>query len=153
MTARSASAALVPLDERFPYLMNRLVGQLNHNLAQRLRRHGLTFQHWRVLLVLAMRGPRRMNELVVETIIPQSTLSRLVMRMEAGGRVERLPDAADARSVVVALTPAGREAFDAVYHHAFAEYRRAAQVLSMEEEGKFTETLRRMIAAVCAEPP
>lgn len=56
MTAPDDPGDERPLEELLPYLMNRLVNRLNRNLSARLRREGLTFQHWRVLLVLATRG-------------------------------------------------------------------------------------------------
>ena len=138
-----------PLEELLPYLMNRLVSRLNQNLAARLRRQSLTFQHWRVLLVLATRGPRNLSELAEDTLIPQSTLSRLVMRMEEDGFVRRETDEADSRVVNVLLMPHGRLAFDQAYPLGLDEYRKAVAFLSADEERLFAVMLSRMVQGVC----
>lgn len=143
------SGGRIPLDAWLPYLMNRLVGRLNQNLGERLRRHGLGFQEWRVLLVLAMQGPRRVGRLVEETEVPQSTLSRLVMRMERDGLVSRAGDPEDARSYVLALSDRGRAAFETVYPEGWAEYRRLADLLSEDEERRLVALLQRLVGEIC----
>lgn len=140
-----AADGRIALDAFMPYLMNRLIGRLNHNLGDLLRRHDMTFQHWRVFLALSMRGRRTLGELCDDTMVPQSTLSRVVMRMEDAGLVTRTPDDRDTRVVWVDLTAAGHAAFDAVYPEAWAEYRRTADVLSAKEEETLIRLLRRMI--------
>ena len=41
------------LDDSIPYMMNRVAGRLNRSLEDDLLKLGITFQHWRVLAVLA----------------------------------------------------------------------------------------------------
>jgi len=43
------------LDDSIPYLMNRVIGTQNRWLEEDLHKLGISFQHWRVLAVLAMR--------------------------------------------------------------------------------------------------
>lgn len=149
MTAPDDPGDERPLEELLPYLMNRLVNRLNQNLSARLRREGLTFQHWRVLLVLATRGPRNLSELAEDTLIPQSTLSRLVMRMAEDGHLRREIDGDDSRVLNVDIEPKGREAFDRAYPLGLDEYRRAVAPLSPEEERLFAGLLTRMVQRVC----
>lgn len=139
----------IPLDSFMPYLMNRLMARLNQNLTDRLRHVGLSFQHWRIVLVLAMRGPRTMSQLIEETVIPQSTLSRMLMRMERDGLITRRTDARDTRVLWVDLTARGREMFARIYPLGYAEYHRAARHLTEEEEEIFLTLLRRMMERVC----
>ena len=80
--APTLEAPLVDLDSFAPYLMNRVIARGNGALSIALRQHELTFQHWRVLLVLVNRGRRTINTLAEETGVPQSTLSRLLTRMD-----------------------------------------------------------------------
>lgn len=133
-----------PLDDFLPYLMNRVAGRLNQELAVRLRPHRLTFQHWRVLLVLAGRDGRNMTELADGTAIPQSTLSRLIDRMQRVGLVARRVAANDSRVVEVALTPAGRDTFAAILPVAQGVYRDAVRGVDDSGIRKFMEMLRTM---------
>jgi DNA-binding MarR family transcriptional regulator len=146
-----AAGEKIPLESFPPYLMNRLMARLNQNLAERLRKVGLNFQYWRVLLVLAMHGPRNFSALIEETIVHQSTLSRVVARMEQAGLVARETDKNDSRIVYIRLTPAGQAKFDEAYPLAMAEHRRGVAHLSPEEEALITRLLQRMVADVCDE--
>lgn len=142
-------AEKIPLDTFLPYLMNRLMGRLNQNLADGLRRKGSSFQHWRILLVLVLRGRRTIGDLVIDTMIPQSTLSRMVGRAERDGLIVRHPDDKDSRVVWLEITEEGRAQFDDLYPLAYAEYWRAVQFLSPEEEKVFLSLLRRMVEGAC----
>ena len=144
-----------PLDEFLPYLMNRVAGRLNQELAARLRPRRLTFQHWRVLLVLAGRDGRNMTELADGTAIPQSTLSRLIDRMQRAGLVTRRGATGDSRVVEVALTPAGRDAFAAILPVAQGVYRDAVRGIDDNGIRQFMAVLRTMgrDSGAAAEPP
>ena len=128
------------LDQFLPYLLNRVMGRMNQLLAERLKRHGISFQEWRVLLVLANKGPRTIRTLSDDTIIPHSTLSRMLDRMQRDGLVVREVSAADARTVTVAVTERGAELFGAIRHHGLAVLDQAAEGLSEAE----LETMRKL---------
>jgi DNA-binding MarR family transcriptional regulator len=53
-------------------------------------------------------GPARPSELNRHVLLSQPALSRLVDRLAERGMVERKPDPADGRGVLLSLTPAGR---------------------------------------------
>ncbi|MEX0731248.1 MAG: MarR family transcriptional regulator [Aquisalimonadaceae bacterium] len=143
----------IPLDAFPPYLMNLLMGQLNKRLNDGLVAHGLSFQYWRVLLVLVLRGARNLSELVQETMIPQSTLSRVIVRMERGGLVVRSKADGDSRILNLNVTPAGRARFQSVYPLALREHHRALDLLTADEQALFTRLLQKMVRGVCDESP
>lgn len=128
------------LDQFLPYLLNRVMGRMNQLLAERLRRHGLSFQEWRVLLVLANNGKRTIRGLSEDTIIPHSTLSRMLDRMQRDGLVVRQVSAADARTVTLTATDKGAALFAAIRHHGLAVLDQAAKGLTNAE----VETMRRL---------
>lgn len=68
---------------------------------------------WRVLSVLADEGPTRVGALAAACRVTQPGMTRLIAQMSAHGLVERGPDPADERAVVVAITDAGRTAREA----------------------------------------
>ncbi len=68
-----------------------------------------------VLLELNAAPERRLRikELAARTVLTRSRISRLVDELVAAGLVERVPDQADRRGSLAALTPAGRDALKA----------------------------------------
>jgi DNA-binding MarR family transcriptional regulator len=134
------------LDDLVPYLMNRVVARLNQNLAERLRAHRLTFQHWRVLAALYRADGATLGRLVEWTVIPQSTLSRLVDRMAAARLVVRRPARnADSRFVEVWLTEKGRQTYEQIVPLALAEHAAALDGFAPEDVALLAAALRRMM--------
>ncbi|MDR6198310.1 DNA-binding MarR family transcriptional regulator [Microbacterium sp. SORGH_AS428] len=70
---------------------------------------GLTHPQYLVLLALWERSPRTLGELADELAMEPATLSPLLKRLEAQGRVTRARRADDERVLEVGLTDAGRE--------------------------------------------
>jgi DNA-binding MarR family transcriptional regulator len=142
--ATDADDPYADLDQFLPYLLNRVMGRMNQLLADRLKRHGISFQEWRVLLVLVNKGPRTIRTLSEDTIIPHSTLSRMLDRMQRDGLVVRAVSEADARTVTVAVTVEGAELFAAIRHHGLAVLDQAVEGLSETE----VDTLRRIASRI-----
>jgi DNA-binding MarR family transcriptional regulator len=69
----------------------------------------LSFTTLSVLDTLASSGPKRLTELVRTEQISQPGLTQLVTRLERDGLVERRPDPADGRAVLIHITDSGRE--------------------------------------------
>ncbi|MEU7215104.1 MarR family winged helix-turn-helix transcriptional regulator [Nocardia iowensis] len=66
-----------------------------------------TFTTLSVLHTLVHRGPMRLSALKVTEQITQPAITQLVSRLERDGLVERRPDPADGRAVLVRVTDAG----------------------------------------------
>jgi DNA-binding MarR family transcriptional regulator len=62
-----------------------------------------------VLASLRDAGPQRITALADAEAVAQPSMTTLVTRLERDGLVERAADPIDARAVLVALTPRGRE--------------------------------------------
>jgi DNA-binding MarR family transcriptional regulator len=81
-----------------------------HLDAQLERERALSLEDYDVLYQLHAAGePMRMSDLAAATLIARSSCTRVVDRLVERGWVERRAHAADRRSVVVALTPTGRQ--------------------------------------------
>ncbi|UIN32125.1 MarR family winged helix-turn-helix transcriptional regulator [Microbacterium binotii] len=74
---------------------------------------GLTHPQYLVLLALWERSPRTLGELADELAMEPATLSPLLKRLEAQGRVTRARRADDERVLEIGLTDGGRELRDA----------------------------------------
>lgn len=72
--------------------------------------HGVGVREYDVLYTLTSceQGRARLGALAEAVLLPQPSLSRLVDRLVAQGLLEREPDPADRRGVVLVLTDAGR---------------------------------------------
>jgi MarR family transcriptional regulator, organic hydroperoxide resistance regulator len=69
---------------------------------------GLTHPQYLVMLALWQRSPRSLGELAGELAMEPATLSPLVKRLEAQGRVTRSRRVDDERVLEIALTDGGR---------------------------------------------
>ena len=84
----------------------RIVAQLEQELSDE---RSLLLSWYDVLFQLSEAGGRlRMQELATRLVIPRSSLTRQVDRMEAAGLVAREPSEEDGRGTVAVLTPEGR---------------------------------------------
>ncbi|MBM9509080.1 MarR family winged helix-turn-helix transcriptional regulator [Actinacidiphila acididurans] len=73
-----------------------------------LKKSGLTYPQYLVMLVLWQHGPLSVKELGSYLRLDSGTLSPLVRRLESAGLVRRVRSAQDERSVIVHLTESGR---------------------------------------------
>lgn len=107
-----------------------------------LEPHDLTYPQYLVLLALWEQDGQSVKELSRRLQLDYGTLSPLVKRLEAHGRVVRTRNPADERSTLVTLTPEGerlRSLAEEMWDH-------AADVLGMGEED--LATLRRLVGTV-----
>ena len=100
------------LHDFLPYLLNRISNRLNQELLVDLRPLNISVPRWRVLAVLRTGDGRSMGELSAETVIEQSSLSRVIDQMERDRLVERHSSSEDHRIVEVYLTATGRAMFN-----------------------------------------
>ena len=127
-----------------PYLLNRAGSRLASIFSDELRRFGLTLPMWRVMAVLWHKGEQRIIDLVEETSIEQSTLSRLLVAMDGQGLVSRTRNRLDGRAVVVTLSTAGRALTDQLIPLALRDERAAQAGLTAEEIRLLHSMLRRI---------
>lgn len=99
------------IEKASPYLLNRLAEGMNAELRATLRPLGLTQRHWRVLAFLASAGRVPIIALARDALIPHSTLSRLLARMERAALVRRSNGKHDLRWAEYALTPGGERLY------------------------------------------
>lgn len=121
------------LEGFLPYQLNRLVGLLNAGYQRKLHRRKMTLNHWRVLAALQAREPLMAGELARLAVVDQTTLSRLLVRMEENGLVRRTTRPDDARFLEVTLTDRGREEFRQIRAVALREFERLFSGLQQDD--------------------
>lgn len=101
-----------PMTEDLAFLapaLAEVAGRLHRMIRSHLDRQRVSLATARTLATLDREGPVHMSELAAVEQVAQPTISALVARLESQGLVQRSPDPADGRLVVVALTPSGRD--------------------------------------------
>ena len=83
--------------------------------------HGLTITQCYVLEILISRGPLTLNELAAALYLDKSTLSRVVVGLEKKRALQRASNPADGRSILLAVTAAGRRRYARVEADIIAE--------------------------------
>lgn len=118
----------------------RLHARVEHDLAQALQRHGLGLSEYRALchLSTADDGELRMQELADLLGLNQSSVTRLVGRLETAGLTRRDLCANDRRGVYTVITEAGRARKDGATD-TYEETLTAA--LDRAAEGGLTQTV------------
>ena len=138
------------LDESVPYLMIRVGGMMSRQLELDLRPLKVSFQHWRILAVLAEINGSSITDLSDYAVVPHSSLSRLLSRMEADGYVRRQIDAQDARTVRLYTTPLGEAMYQRILPMAVSVRERALVGMSETQKTSLLGSLKHMLGRMQA---
>jgi len=110
--------------------------------------HGIESWEFDVLAALRRAGdPYELSpgRLLRETLVTSGTMTNRVDRLTARGLVERLPDPADRRGVLVRLTPEGKAAVDGAFEALLAAEREFLDGLSGGQQEQLADLLRRLL--------
>lgn len=113
-----------------------------------VRNSSLTLPQMHTIEILGTHGRLRMKELAAKMGVTTGTLTVLVDRLEDKKYVERLPHETDRRSIVVALTDLGREAFGEHHRLHMLLTSELTQDFSEAELASLCELLERMSARI-----
>ena len=83
---------------------------LMHQVDQVMKRHGLTFTRYEVLVWLAAEPDTARALSWISTVlrVPPATVTNVIDRLEADGMVRRVPHPTDARTTLAEITEPGR---------------------------------------------
>lgn len=128
--------------------VSRLARHLDRARSQAFATHGLESWEFDVLAALRRAGaPYQLSpgRLLKETLVTSGTMTNRVDRLAARGLVERLPDPADRRGVLVQLTTAGRDAVDAALADLLAHERTLLAAVTDRDQAKLARLLRDLV--------
>ena len=131
---REAPMKKLELETNIPYQINRLAFRMNRRLERSLRKHDLSISNWRIMSVLNFNSTATVNELSDYAMIEQSTLSRMLQRMEKDGLLSIRAASDDARVREIQLSTVGREKFMAVRDIIFEHIDRILAGVSDDEK-------------------
>ncbi|CAM5592070.1 MarR family winged helix-turn-helix transcriptional regulator [Streptomyces abikoensis] len=122
--------------------LSRLARIVDAELRRTFAAHGLDAASFDVLATLRRSDPPHSltpAELMRSSMVTSGAITQRLDRLEARGLVSRSPSASDGRSVVVALTAAGRELIDAALpDHVTTEARLLAALTAAERDALAT---------------
>ena len=120
------------------------------DLARRDAFSGSGIESWEFDVLAALRragDPYELSpgRLLRETLVTSGTMTNRVDRLASRGLVERLPDPADRRGVLVRLTPDGKATVDSAFEALLAAEREFLDSLSDDQQSQLTDLLRRLL--------
>ncbi|MEU6745758.1 MarR family transcriptional regulator [Spirillospora sp. NPDC046719] len=131
--------------------VQRLSRLLEAEIQAFFKRHGLDNSEADVLTTLRRSGePYELTpgQLVKASMVTSGAITKRIDRMEAKGLVERVPDAADRRTVRVRLTDHGRRTIDDLFGLHVANETRLLQALDRDRADQLADALRILLRSL-----
>jgi DNA-binding MarR family transcriptional regulator len=126
-----------------------LLGQASHLISSEFHQvalqNGVSVSEWRVLATLSGNAPMSNGRLAQISVMKQSTVTRILDRMQADGWVQREPGQSDRRVTLVRITPAGQKKVSHLIELAQEHERRVLEPFGLERAEALKATLRSII--------
>lgn len=135
--------------------VSRLSRLIDKRLGQNFGEHGLQDWMYDVLATLRRGGPPHQltaGDLVAQTMVTTGAMTNRIDRLEALGYVERR-SGDDRRTVIVALTDAGRAKVDEVSTSHMATERELLAALTPKQQDQLAALLRTVLLSLDDTPP
>jgi DNA-binding MarR family transcriptional regulator len=129
-------------DETLPEAFWSVARQLRETSRQALAPWDLTPSYLRALRVLGRHGVMRLSELSEHLHIAPRSTTEVVDALQSRGLVERRPDPADRRAILVEVTEHGASVLDAIRAARGSEAERVFGRLSQEDRADLARILR-----------
>jgi DNA-binding MarR family transcriptional regulator len=102
----------------------------------------VTLPQYRALVLLASRGSHRVLDLAQALAVNQSTATRMCDRLDRKGLITRARPQDNRRTVIVTISPAGRELVAAVTRRRRSEIRAILRKMPAQEQAALVPALR-----------
>lgn len=132
------------LDEYPLYHLIRTAATYSAAMSEALKEYGLDITKWRILMLLDDAGPSTVGDLSRRAVIKMPTITRVLIRMEKDGLVERTATEVDRRVIEVAMTDKAVETLTIVKDIGQSVFERAFDGVSPEEAGELTGYLKKI---------
>jgi DNA-binding MarR family transcriptional regulator len=140
--------ALPDMLDRVTFLVHRVEARIAQASSPAFLLHDIEIDSVRMLGFLLERKEMRVGDLVEVMVLPQSTISHQLQRLEKRGLIKRRRVAADNRAVAVTLTPKGRQVTIQCRQFSEAFHEQVLRDFSGEEVELLRGMLRRLFASI-----
>jgi len=127
--------------------ISRLAREIERRLEPVYAASGLEPGWYDVLATLRRAGPpyqMRPTDFAATLMLTTSGTTKRLDRLEAAGHISRLPDPADRRGVLIALTPSGRRLIDEATARHMANEHHIIDGLTPAEQAQLANLLRKL---------
>lgn len=132
------------LDDYPLYNLNRTAATYTDEMTKALMKVGMSQTLWRVLAILNDKNPSTVSDIARRSVIKNSTLTRMLGRMEGDGFVERVPWSEDKRIIHVSITESGVTALSQALEIADRVYERTFENVAEKDIQTLTQSLKTM---------
>lgn len=144
----SRSRRRLQLQEYLPYRLSVTANAVSRLIARAYEtRFGLRIPEWRLLAVLADEGPLSQQALCGRTVMDKVTVMRAARSLVRRGLLRRLPNRADRRSHLLALTTAGSRTYRRIVPLALQHEARLLRVIGRSQAAQLRQWLRLLESA------
>lgn len=136
--------------------LGRAARYVDAGLERAFAPHGLNRASWDVLAALRRGGPpyeRSPTQLYRELMRTSGAMTNRLQRLQAAGLITRVPDAVDARGLLVRLTAKGRTLTDEVTTLHLDNENRLLDALDADERATLAALLKKLLLAFEVERP
>jgi MarR family transcriptional regulator, organic hydroperoxide resistance regulator len=140
------------LDDYTLYNLNRTSATYTAKMSAVLKPLSIDQPGWRILMILGDKNPSTVSELARRSATMLSTITRMVIRMEDSGFLNRSICPQDNRVTQVHITDKGQHMLDSLRGIATRIYERSLDGLSQAQIDQFTKTLKHIRANLTDEP-
>jgi len=130
------------------YMTNWAARLFYRAIDRKLKPLGLAPGHLAMFFALSNGEALSQKALTDFAAIEQPTMAATLARMERDGLIQRVPDPADRRSMLISLTPGALEKVPAVFDAIFTVNGEALANLSEAERETFLSLLQRVVATL-----
>lgn len=133
------------VDQYLPYLLARASAQISAQFHKQVKAAGLTVTQWRVLATLSDQTQMPVGELAVATLTEQSTLTKMLDRMQNDGLIARSVCKSDKRRILISSTRIGKARVKKLLKAANEHQAKLLVPLGDEQACILRETLSKLI--------
>lgn len=136
------------VDDYLSYLLARSSKLVSEQFHATVKAAGLNVNYWRILASLSDGDGLTLNQLNERVLFNQPTLSKLVARMESEGLLERMKGEQDKRSILIYITPQGRDLVNQLLEKAKWHESEVLANYSAEQQELLKDMLRKLIVTL-----
>jgi len=131
------------LEDFLPYRLHQAAERASLKFRRDYKRkYGITRPEWRVLFNVGQYGPITPVDLSARSFLHKTEISRAAVKLEERHWLKRIDDPKDRRSHQLALTPAGKRAFNDLRAMADAYNKSLTAMLGQETFDRLIDQLR-----------
>ncbi|MDA7568758.1 MarR family transcriptional regulator [Emcibacteraceae bacterium] len=132
------------LDDYPLYNLNRTSATYIEAMTDSLKQYNMDQPSWRVLMLLGDKNPSTVGDLSRRSVTKFSTITRILIRMENDGLIDRKPFPDDNRVIEVFITNKGKDILQELKVLASKIYQKAFDGISDQDAINFTNILIKM---------